>query len=98
MNTKMDRNFVKTFLLILFTCVLLAVVIAAVSGCTDGDVKQYTTLGSAAHIRCYSGALLIYEGDSTGKIASEHQSDGWFFEDAATHKLVRVSGACVIIN
>ena len=74
------------------------IVLGSLSGCTDGGMKQYTTIGSSGHIKCYSGALLIYEGDSTGKIATEHQSDGWYFEDAATHKLVRVSGACVIVN
>lgn len=77
---------------IAFICALV------LGGCTDAGMKQYTTIGSPGHIKCYSGTLLIYEGDSTGKISTEHQSDGWYFEDAATHKLVRVSGACVIVN
>lgn len=67
-------------------------------GCTDADVAQWTTLGSSGHIKCYSGGEVIYEGNSTGKIKTEKGSDGWFFEDAKTRKLVRVSGACVIVN
>ncbi|GAC1489913.1 MAG: hypothetical protein NVS1B5_14580 [Gemmatimonadaceae bacterium] len=68
------------------------------SGCTAGQMAQFTSLGSPGHIRCYSGTQLIYEGTSTGKISTESGSDGWFFEDAKTKKLIRVSGACVIEN
>jgi hypothetical protein len=65
-------------------------------GCTNADIAQLTALGSPASITCYSGGKIIYQGMSTGKIATEQQSDGWYFEDASTHELVRVSGQCVI--
>ena len=61
-------------------------------------MKQFTTLGSSGHITCYSGGKVIYEGYSTGKISSEHQSDGWFFQDIKTGKLIRVSGDCLVEN
>ena len=77
---------------------LLIILAVSVSACTDAKLKQITTIGSAGHIVCYSGGKTIYEGDSTGKIATEQGSDGWFLEDANTHKLVRVSGDCVITN
>ena len=67
-------------------------------GCTDAKWKKVTTLGESAKITCYSGGKVIYDGMSTGKIHAEEQSDGWYFEDSATHKLVRVSGDCVIMN
>jgi hypothetical protein len=70
----------------------------ALAGCTRAQMSQIGALGSPGHITCYSGGKVIYEGDSTGKIATEDRSDGWFFEDAATRRLVRVSGACVINN
>lgn len=67
-------------------------------GCTDANIKQFTTLGSKAHVTCYSGKMITYEGDSSGKVAAEKQSDGWYFEDDKTGQLIRVSGACVIRN
>jgi hypothetical protein len=67
-------------------------------GCTDGFYKRFAVLGDPAKITCYSGGKVIYEGTSTGKVGAEEQSDGWYFEDADTHKLVRVSGDCVIVN
>lgn len=66
--------------------------------CTDAEKAQYSALGSSGHITCYSGGKVIYEGDSTGKILTEDRSDGWFFVDAKTKNLVRVSGDCVIRN
>lgn len=67
-------------------------------GCTAAEVKQMTTIGNAGHIICYSGGKIIYEGNSTGKISTEHESDGWFFEEEGSHKLIRISGDCVIRN
>ena len=66
--------------------------------CTDTEIAQLTAIGEPGHITCYSGGQVIFEGDSTGKIATEEQSDGWKFMDAATGHLVRVSGDCVVRN
>lgn len=71
---------------------------ALLLACTDAQVAQRSALGSPGHIICYSGGQIIYEGDSTGKILTEDRSDGWFFMDAKTKSLVRVSGDCVIRN
>jgi hypothetical protein len=69
-----------------------------ITNCTNADFVQLTSYGSPGHIVCYSGGKVIYDGYSTGKIATEQQSDGWYFEDAKTRKLVRVSGDCLIEN
>jgi hypothetical protein len=66
--------------------------------CSDTEIAQLTAIGEPGHITCYSGGQVIFEGDSTGKIATEEQSDGWKFMDAATGRLVRVSGDCLIRN
>jgi hypothetical protein len=68
------------------------------TACTDANKKQWTSLGNKGHIVCYSGGKVIFEGDSTGKVSTESQSDGWYFEDAKTGKLIRVSGDCVVEN
>ena len=53
------------------------------------------TVGTPASIICYSGGTKIYEGKSTGKPASEASSDGYWWVDAQTKKLVEVSADCV---
>lgn len=67
-------------------------------GCSDAWVAGFQSIGYPGHITCYSGGQIIYEGDSTGKIETETQSDGWKFMDSKTQRLVRVSGDCVITN
>ena len=76
----------------------MTLIIFFLAGCTDAQIAQRRALGDAGHITCYSGGQVIYDGDSTGKILTEEQSDGWFFMDAKTQGLVRVSGDCVIKN
>jgi hypothetical protein len=69
-----------------------------VLACTDAEIAKVTALGSAGHITCYSGGTIIYEGESSGRIATETQSDGWFFNEKKTNRLVRISGDCVITD
>ena len=68
------------------------------AGCTDAERASWVAFGDPGTIICYSGGVVIYEGKSTGKILTESQSDGWLLQDAATGRLVRVSGDCVIRN
>jgi len=70
--------------------------LVALTGCTDATIAQLGAYGDAATIKCYSGAALIYEGRSTGKVESVQNSDGYLFKDAETRKLTEVSGNCVI--
>lgn len=65
-------------------------------GCTDATWDKVANLGNSATIECYSGGKLIYKGESTGKVASESRSDGYFFRELKTGKLKEVSGNCVI--
>lgn len=76
----------------------LVLCLSSVMGCTDAQVSQWTTLGDPATVTCYSGGKLIYHGKSTGKVASEKQSDGWLFKEAGSDAQIRVSGDCVIRN
>jgi hypothetical protein len=66
--------------------------------CSDTEIASFNALGEPGHITCYSGGQVIYDGDSTGKIATVERSDGWEFMDAKTDRLVRVSGDCLIRN
>lgn len=40
------------------------------TGCTDAGFASFEALGKSGHIICYSGGEKIYEGDSTGRIAT----------------------------
>jgi hypothetical protein len=52
-------------------------------------------IDKSAEVICYSGGKEIYSGRSTGKVYSEKQSDGWFFKDKASGRLMEVSGDCI---
>jgi hypothetical protein len=78
--------------------ILLSSIILLVIGCTDAKRSQLFSYGDPAEIICYSGGQVIYKGHSSGKVLTEEQSDGWFFKDAETGQLIRVSGDCVIRN
>lgn len=67
------------------------------AGCKDSDVAQFKSLGSRHHIRQFGcDGRVINEWWSTGNVSNEAQSDGWYFEDEKTHKLVEVTGILVI--
>lgn len=67
-----------------------------VTGCTDATLAKIDALGASGKVQCWSGTLLIYDGESTGKISNSEHSDGYYFMDKATGKLIEVSGNCVI--
>lgn len=75
-------------------CLILFALVA----CTDTARASWGALGTPGHITCYSGGKAIYEGDSTGRIATVEQSDGWEFKEKGTGNFIRVSGDCVIRN
>lgn len=74
----------------------LIVTCLGLTSCTDARMGKWAAYGGSAHIQCYSGGILIYEGHSTGKVASEANSDGYNFIDKKDGRLKEVSGECVI--
>ncbi|MCP3684513.1 MAG: hypothetical protein GY861_17750 [bacterium] len=77
---------------------LTIILFAGLAGCTDAVWDKTFSLGEGRKIECYSGGKLIYSGVSTGKIQSEQSSDGYFFRDRDTGKLMEVSGNCVLTS
>lgn len=67
-----------------------------VSGCTDAQHALIIANGSEFQIELYSGGICVKTWTSTGKVLSEDKSDGYFFMDKETKKLVRTSGTLVI--
>lgn len=75
---------------------LLGAAALALVGCTNAEVAHYKALGHDAHITCYSGGRLIYDGWSSGKLRNSAGSDGWEFMDRQTGELTQASGDCVV--
>lgn len=66
------------------------------SGCTDATWSKVTSLGKHHEIHCYSGGKLIYEGASTGVVHNEENSDGFYFQEVSSGKIIRVNADCVV--
>jgi hypothetical protein len=75
--------------------ILFLICAIGMSACR-GDIASIEAYGKSAHIVCYSGGKVIYDGHSTGIVQNESQSDGYYFEDADTGRAKSVSGQCVI--
>lgn len=72
------------------------IVLMLLMGCTDTEQARMFAYGNPARITCYSGGVVVYEGNSTGVVHATAQSDGWEFKEAKSGNLVRVSGTCVV--
>jgi len=94
METKNMKNIKKASQLAVVSILLLGVVLTA--GCTDGFKGKLLAYDASAKIKCYSADLLIFEGESTGKVSSKTNRDGYHFVDKKDGKLKEVSGNCVI--
>lgn len=65
-------------------------------GCTSAYRSQVTSLGRDHIVKQYSGGVLVGEWRSNGKVLTEANSDGYYFTDNKTGKLVRITGTLQI--
>ena len=77
----------------LFIIPALALMIG--SGCTDATMSKMGGYGDTFTIKVL-GPDTVITYHSTGKVISEENSDGYYFTDKATGKLVEVSGNIII--
>lgn len=85
----------KLFWMSLFVAFLLPLVMFGL-GCKDGSRAQFFAFGSKHRVTLYSGGQKVGMWISTGNVSKHEHSDGYYFEDEATHKLIEVSGSVVI--
>ena len=83
---------VTNMIKILLACVCLL----GLLGCSKADRASLFAIGSKHRITLYSGSTAVRSWVSSGKIENESQSDGYYFQDDVTGKLIRVSGSIVI--
>jgi hypothetical protein len=80
------------------------------TSCTDAAWDKFSALGNRSEVKCYSGERLIFHAYSTGRIANEEGSDGYFARwniisvdgqwkhiDTTQPLSAGVSGNCVMI-
>ena len=75
---------------------ILLLVILSCTGCTGASIAKFESLGSKHKITLYSGGVAVRTWHSTGYIQNEEHSDGFYFKDDVSGKLIRVSGQIVI--
>ena len=75
--------------------VFLGMAILALASCTDASMSKLGGYGDNFTVKVLGpDTVVVYQ--STGKVISEEHSDGYYFTDAATGKLVEVSGTVII--
>jgi hypothetical protein len=79
------------------TLILFSLVVLSFSGCKDATQAQFKSLGKK-HIITQWGCdgKVIGKWESTGNVSNESNSDGWYFEDSKTGKLVEITGSITI--
>lgn len=75
-------------------CILVVVFFAM--GCTDASMAKLGGYGDEHRVEMYSGGEKVREWVSSGKVQSEENSDGYYFNDKASGMLIEVSGDVVI--
>lgn len=68
----------------------------AFCGCTKAERSQVMGYGKDYTVSVYSGGEKVREFTSSGKVLTEADSDGWFFTDKESGKLVRISGTVIV--
>lgn len=75
---------------------LTLIICSTLSACSDANMAGMSAWGKKHHIKLYSGGKVVEEWVSSGKIENEANSDGYYFKDDKTGKMVSVTGDVVI--
>ena len=76
---------------------LLSFILLSLIGCTDAIVGKIRSYGASAKVRCWSGGQIILDEESSGKISSEQNSNGYYFISKKTDEMIEVDADCVFI-
>lgn len=76
----------------IITFLILSVVLIS---CTDAQFSKATGLNHKFTVKVL-GPDTVITYHSTGKVSNENGSDGYYFTNAATGKLMEVSGTVII--
>lgn len=73
------------------------VLLISLSGCTSAERSKIGALGENSSVVLYScDGHVIAEWTSNGTVHNEESSDGYYFTDSKTGRLIRVHGTVVV--
>jgi len=77
--------------------IMVAITLLALNSCTDAGRAKIGALGDKFQISIVNcDGSITHTWTSTGKVANNSQSDGYFFNDEKTGTLIEVSGNVII--
>ena len=76
--------------------IIASIIALLICSCTDASRARITGYGDEYKVEMYSGGQMVRSWTASGKVHSEEGSDGYFFNDKATGKLIEVAGDVVI--
>ena len=80
-----------------YIIILISIIGMMLSGCKDATIAQFNALSKPHIITLYGcNGDTIQQWHSTGSVSNEEHSDGWYFEDRETGKLIETTGNIVI--
>ena len=76
---------------------LLVILMITLISCDDSTRAQYGAVGEDSKIELVNAdGSVTHSWISSGKVRTEETSDGYYFMDRTTEKLIRVSGNLII--
>jgi hypothetical protein len=76
--------------------IIASIITLSACSCTDAGKAKITGYGGEFRVEMFSGGQMVRSWISSGKVKSENGSDGYYFNDKATGKLIEVAGDVVI--
>jgi hypothetical protein len=75
--------------------ITLSILSVLIGSCTDATISKIGGYGDTFTVKVL-GPDTVITYHSTGKVISENGSDGYYFNDRETGKLIEVSGTVII--
>lgn len=75
---------------------IIVILAATLTACTDASKAKIGGYSNRHKVEMYSGGKLVRTWVSSGKVQSEQDSDGYYFNEEETGLLVEVAGDVVI--
>ncbi len=78
---------------------LLSMLALMTFSCTDAERSKYGGLGSNFDVSLVNcDGTITHKWTSSGKVLSEESSDGYYFKEKGTGKLIEVTGSLIIVK
>lgn len=75
---------------------LIFAILLCLAGCSSAEWAKSTKVWNNHKVTFYSGGQVVRTWSARGQVLDSEKSDGYYFVDDATGKLIEVSGDVVI--